>query len=366
MPTILSVSTYDPPHPLKQEQTVEFARELFAESFSDIERLLNVFANGEIEKRHFSVPLEWFQTSHRLGERNDLFIEKATDYSVEAVNRCLDNGHFLSRTIAPEEIDAIIFVSSSGMATPSIDARIMNKLPFRPETKRLPIWGLGCAGGAAGLSRAYDYCLAHPKKAVLVVCAELCGLTFQKEDQSKSNLIGTSLFADGVACALVAGHASPLLADAAQAYRPVIRATQSVLMPDSEDVMGWDVRDNGLNVIFSRHIPTLVAQWLKPNVEELLRQEGKEIGEINAFIAHPGGKKVLEAYEIALGFPEEMTLLSRKVLKEHGNMSSPTVLYVLKESMGETHKHGDVGLVAALGPGFCSEMLVLEWAGGLH
>lgn len=263
MSSILSVATYDLPYELPQNQTMEFARELFSESYQDIERLLKVFANGDIEQRHFSVPMEWFKEEHTLGERNHEYIKSATEYSVKAVEACLSNDFFLKRTIDPSEIDAIVFVSSTGMATPSLDARLMNALPFRSETKRIPLWGLGCAGGAAGLSRGHEFCLAYPEAAVLVVCVELCGLTFQKEDRSKSNLIGTSLFADGVACALLAGEKSPLLQESTQQYRPVIRSTHSTLMPNSEDVMGWDVQDNGLNVVFSRSIPTIVENWLK-------------------------------------------------------------------------------------------------------
>lgn len=366
MPSILSVASYDLPYELRQNQTMEFARELFSESYQDIERLLKVFANGDIEKRHFSVPMDWFKEEHSLGERNSEYIKSATTYSVKAIEACLSNNLFLTRTIHPSEIDAIVFVSSTGMATPSLDARLMNVLPFRPETKRIPLWGLGCAGGAAGLSRGYEYCLAYPEAAVLVVCVELCGLTFQKEDRSKSNLIGTSLFADGVACALLTGTKSPLLQESTQMYQPRIRSTQSTLMSDSEDVMGWDVQDNGLNVVFSRSIPTIVEKWLKPTVDAYMEKEQLDLNEIDEFIAHPGGRKVLEAYEKSLGFTKEKTELSRQVLHQHGNMSSPTVLYVLEKAMEKPHEHGDKGLIAALGPGFCSEMLLVEWAGDVH
>ncbi|WP_059104451.1 type III polyketide synthase [Shouchella shacheensis] len=366
MPSIVSVSSYHPPHTLRQEETMEFARELFAESYKDIERLLTVFSNGDIKQRHFAVPLDWFQEEHSLEERNDLYIKLATEYSVKAIEKCLQNPSFLSREIKASEVDAIICVSSSGMATPSLDARIMNQLPFLPQTKRVPIWGLGCAGGAAGLSRAYDYCLAYPKATVLVVCVELCGLTFQRSDQSKSNLIGTSLFADGVAAALICGTEANVKQASARTVHPTIHSTQSTLMPDSEEVMGWDVKDNGLHVVFSRSIPSIVKDWLKPNVETFLENEGRTLEEISAFVAHPGGKKVLQAYEKALGFSEEMTAVSRKVLEEHGNMSSPTVLYVLEKFMQQERMLGEYGLVAALGPGFCSELLLVEWAGDVH
>ncbi|WP_144558451.1 type III polyketide synthase [Shouchella miscanthi] len=363
MPAILSVATADLPHELPQHQTMEFAKELFSESFHDIERLLKVFANGEIRKRHFSQPMEWFKNDHTLGERNRCYIEDATTYSVTAIESCLKSNTFLKKSIQPTEIDAIVFVSSTGMSTPSLDARVMNKLPFRTDTKRIPLWGLGCAGGAAGLSRGYEYCLAYPESAVLVVCVELCGLTFQKDDHSKSNLIGTSLFADGVACALLVGDESPLLKERKQKQYVAIQSTQSTLMPDSEDVMGWDVQNNGLNVVFSRSIPSIVSNWLEPIVTDYLQQENVDLEDIDAFIAHPGGKKVLEAYEKALKFSSEKTALSRLVLSEYGNMSSPTVLYVLKACMEQEHERGEKGLIAALGPGFCSEMLLVEWRG---
>ncbi|TSB45640.1 type III polyketide synthase [Alkalicoccobacillus porphyridii] len=366
MPAIYSISTYAPPHKLRQDDTMEFARELFSESYEDIERLLTVFANGQIDERYFAAPMEWFHQPHTLQERNDLFIKKAVEYGVNAIRGCLENNHFLKRTVGIDEIDAIICVTSSGMATPGIEARMMNQLSFDEHTKRIPIWGLGCAGGAAGLSRAFEYCLAHPEQNVLLVCVELCSLTFQHNDHSKSNLIGTSLFADGVACALIGGGESSLRYDLVKATSPTYRGSQSTLMPHSEDVMGWDVRDSGLHVVFSRSIPGIVEKWLKPNVENFLQKQEVELAEIDAFIAHPGGKKVLEAYEKALGFSPDHTFISREVLRRYGNMSSPTVLYVLKEFMEMDQPLGHQGLVAALGPGFSSELVHLEWEGLRH
>ena len=175
----------------------------------------------------------------------------------------------------------------------------MNLLPFRDDTKRVPIWGLGCAGGAAGISRAYEYCLAYPTANVLVLSVELCSLTFQKDDYSKSNLVGASLFSDGVACALVAGDYSNIKANQPM---PKIIATSSKFMPDSEDVMGWDVKNSGLHVIFSKSIPSIITKWLGPFVHEFLSVNELTKDDITHFVAHPGGKKVLESYEAALGF----------------------------------------------------------------
>ncbi|MCT8137169.1 type III polyketide synthase [Anaerobacillus sp. CMMVII] len=363
MSIIASVSTFKPPHTLKQEVTTEFARELFGDNFHDLERLLTVFSNGQIEERQFAVPLKWFRQEHSFQERNDLYIELATSFSVEAIKHCLDNNVFLKDKIAENAIDALIVVSSSGLSTPSLDARIMNALPFSPYTKRIPLWGLGCAGGASGVSRAFDYCQAYPEANVLVVCVELCSLTFQRNDRSKSNLIGTSLFADGVACCLIMGKNSSSLSLLKQTLQPRILGTQATLMPNSEDVMGWEVKDNGLHVVFSRDIPNIIKKWLKPNVERFLQAQNITFQDLTEFIAHPGGKKVIDAYIEALQLDPKMTQVSQQILKQHGNMSSPTVLYVLEEIMKKEHGNGDLGLMAALGPGFSSELVLLEWKG---
>ncbi|HSP23422.1 MAG TPA: 3-oxoacyl-[acyl-carrier-protein] synthase III C-terminal domain-containing protein [Planococcus sp. (in: firmicutes)] len=351
MSFIRKVVTENAPYYVDQQETVGVVRDLFGDHFTDIERLLRVFGNGQIEGRYFAAPLNWFKKERGLEERNRLYVEEAVRMGSRAVSRCLAEAG-----VEKEEIDAFFFVSSSGMATPTIDVRIMNELQMPAHIKRMPLWGLGCAGGASGLSRAHDYCKAYPDAKVLVLCLELCSLTFQRSDLSKSNLIGTSLFADGAACALVTG----VNVQAPEAGFH-IKDTQSTLMPDSEDVMGWDVTDGGLQVVFSRDIPKIIEKWLKPNVDLFLGKLGKTPDDITHFIAHPGGKKVLTAYETSLGMSTDKTELSRRVLAQYGNMSSPTVLYVLKDFMEKQPKSGEEGLLTALGPGFSSEMVWLEW-----
>ncbi|OCA90869.1 chalcone synthase [Bacillus sp. FJAT-27225] len=358
MPAILSVAEAMPPFKVEQETATEFAREMFSESFKDIERLLKAFQNGQIESRRFAKGIDWFKEDRTFEERNDAFIESAVELGSEAIARCLDNSSFLKRPVEYNEIEAIFFITSTGLATPSIEARIMNKLPFSPHTKRIPIWGLGCAGGAAGLSRAYEYCLAFPKSKILVLSVELCSLTFQKNDRTKSNLIGTSLFADGVSCALICGDE---VTDLNNGTIPEILATHSTLMPDSLDVMGWDIKNEGLYVIFSRDIPTIIEGWLKPNVTKFLDGQGVSLEDLNHFIAHPGGKKVLDAYVASLGLDASMTEISADVLRKYGNMSSATILYVLRRHMELQPKAGELGLAAALGPGFSSELLLVRW-----
>ncbi len=355
---IISISTYQPPYTLQQTNAEELTKELFHAKIPKLERYLKVFENGGIATRHFCVPPEWHRTDHSFEERNNLYIELATQYSVDVIQACLQNEAFLQSPISPKDIDAIIFVSSTGISTPSIDARVMNKLPFSDRLKRIPLWGLGCAGGAAGVSRAYDFCRAHPEAKVLVVCVELCSLTFQPNDFSKSNLIGASLFADGAACILVCGDEVNI---AVKKSVPAIIGTGSKWMPDSESVMGWNIKNNGLHVVFQKSIPAIITNWLGPFIEQFLLEHELYSEQLNHFIAHPGGKKVLKAYEDTLYLASKKTDISREILKFHGNMSSPTVLYVLEQFMLNEGQVEDTGLLVALGPGFCAEAVLLKW-----
>lgn len=358
MPIIASVSTVNPTYSVQQSDAEKLTYALFKNNFKNIERLLKVFDNGEIDQRYLCMPLKWYRETHDFEERNQLYIEHAVNYGVQAIQKCLNNPTQLDRPISPAEIDAIFYISSSGIATPSIEARIMNELPFSTHTKRIPIWGLGCAGGAAGLSRAYEYCLAYPQANVLVLAIEFCSLTFQKENYTKSNLIGASLFADGIACALVTGEDSAIHTTKP---KPKIIGTASKFMPNSEDVMGWDIQNNGFHVIFSKSIPTIITKWLGPFVHNFLEKYALTEHDVEHFIAHPGGKKVLLAYEDALHFQQNKTIISREILRNYGNMSSPTILYVLKQFLENNPQSKEIGLMAALGPGFCGELLLLRW-----
>jgi alkylresorcinol/alkylpyrone synthase len=361
MPTIISIAEAVPPYEIRQDQVSEFAKELFSDSFKDIDRLLRAFQNGQIEKRHFVKNLDWFKKEWSFEEKNNIYIESAVSLGKEAIEKCLSSRIFLKNNIPYDEIDAFFFISTTGIATPSIDARIMNELPFHSHVKRIPIWGLGCAGGAAGLSRASEYCLAYPNAKVLILSVELCSLTFQRNDLSKSNLIGTSLFADGVACALMVGDGVEINGIRNKIALPEIVATQSTLMPASLEVMGWEIKNEGLFVVFSRDIPQIIEKWLKPNVSTFLEGCHMELGNIDYFIAHPGGKKVLDAYVTSLGISATMNDVSLDVLKNFGNMSSATIMYVLKRFMEKNLMAGSYGLATALGPGFSSELLLLRW-----
>ncbi|MFF2586321.1 type III polyketide synthase [Peribacillus butanolivorans] len=361
MPYLLSASHIKLPYLLSQEKIMEFSREIFGSSFKNIERLLRAFKNGQVENRYFSNDLEWFKEEHTFAEKNDIYIQQAVEFGKEAIEKCLANTEFLIDKLQPSELDAFFYISSTGMATPTIDARIMNELPFNPHTKRIPIWGLGCAGGASGLSRAFEYCKAYPKAKVIVLSVELCSLTFQRNDISKSNLIGTSLFSDGISCVLICGDEVSAEKFSKKDQHLKFLDSQSTLMPNSLDVMGWEVKDQGLYVVFSKDIPTIIKDWLKPNVEAFLVENGLMLGDVKDFIAHPGGKKIIDAYHEALGFNESMTAESMGILREFGNMSSATILYVLERFMIRGGNIGEYGLAAALGPGFSSELVLMRW-----
>ncbi|MCY8455194.1 type III polyketide synthase [Bacillus spizizenii] len=365
MAFILSIGTSLPAYDVNQERATEFARYMFQHSFKDIDRLLTSFKNGQIHSRQFVKPIEWYKEGHSFEEKNQIYIEETLKHSSEAVRECLSHPEFFQEAIPYEKVDAVFFVSSTGLSTPSIDARLMNELPFSPYTKRIPLWGLGCAGGASGLARAAEYCKAYPEAFVLVIAAELCSLTFQPEDKTKSNLIGTSLFGDGIAAALLCGEKADRRISKLKLV-PKITDSQSVLMKQSEDVMGWDFTDQGFKVIFSRDIPTLVEKWLKTNVQVFLDKHQLSFSDISVFLAHPGGKKVIDAYIKSLELSSEKLLSAQSILQMHGNMSSATILYVIKEHLLNGHKkEAERGLIGALGPGFSSELLLFSWERGL-
>lgn len=354
VPRIVSVGTAVPPYEVPQEQAQQFARDMFSGAFPDIERLLRVFDHAHIKKRHFSVPFDWFQEPRSFQEKNDTYIKVACELAVQAIEACLHRAQ-----VSVREIDHLLFVSTTGIATPSIDALVANRLSVSPRMKRTPIWGLGCAGGAVGLARAYEYAQAFPQSRVLLVTVELCSLTFQRNDLSKSNLIATSLFGDGAAAALLCGD--DVVIDTIGDPAPRILTTRSTLWKNTEDVMGWKLTDDGLNVVFSKDIPTIVKTWMRPNMAQFLAEKKLTLDDISHFVIHPGGMKVIQAYEEVLRLSSKKTMATRDVLTQFGNMSSATVLFVLQSVMDGEPQTGQYGILTALGPGFSSEQLLLHW-----
>ncbi|WP_309118357.1 3-oxoacyl-[acyl-carrier-protein] synthase III C-terminal domain-containing protein [Paenibacillus sp.] len=356
--TIAAIGTAVPDYRVPQADVKEAVRHMFGASVPQLDRLLPIFENSGIDARHFCMPLEWFLVPHDAEEKHRLFVQHAATLAERAARRCLERAG-----VAPTEVDHILFVTTTGTATPSIDARLFNRLGLRPNVKRTPIWGLGCAGGAAGLSRAAEYVSAFPRHRCLLVAAELCSLTFIRDDASKSNLIATSLFADGAAAALVEGEAAADARSSGGRAVPGIVSTRSTIWPDSLDVMGWDVTNDGLKVVFSKDIPSLVTREMRGVTEALLSPAGLTIPDLAHYALHPGGTKVLRAYGEALGLPSERLAAAEGVLRRYGNMSSCTVLFVLEALLGEADalRSGEFGIAGALGPGFSSELLLLRF-----
>lgn len=361
MTYIVSVGTSIPEYELHQKDIQSFIKHIFPRAEKEVERLLPVFDHASVETRQFVVPKDWFKEDHTFAERNEIYIQKALEYSLTAIDNCLQNDTFLQDSVPYDAIDMIVFVSSTGVSTPTMDARLMNERAFRDDVKRLPIWGLGCAGGGSGMARAMEYVKAYPTKNVLVVCVELCSLTFQKNDHRKSNFIGTALFGDGIAASLVVGEESSLLKLKKKAC-PRMEDASSKLKKEALDVMGWNINDDGFQVVFSRSIPNLVKSFWKEHVEQFIESSQFKKEAIPFYVAHPGGKKVLEAYESILDCNSAKFQYSYDVLREHGNMSSATVLHVLKRWMEGDIEPGVKSVMAALGPGFSSELVSLEWS----
>jgi alkylresorcinol/alkylpyrone synthase len=345
MPKIIAAAKAVPPHNVPQQMAVDFARQHYSAQFPDIDRLLNAYIASRIEHRQFCVPPEWFQSPKSFKEKNDTYIEWACRLGAEASQECIEKAG-----LSAGDIDHIIFVSTTGLATPSIDARLLNILGLRSDIVRTPIWGLGCVGGVMGLARAADYIKAYPRSRVLLVAVELCGLTFQFHDLSKSSLVATALFGDGAAAVILSNDG----------VGPEIIASQSTTWPDSLDVMGWNVLNDGMQVVFARTIPSIVAKYTRDNIAGFLARHEIALGDISHFLIHPGGARVVDAYLGALCLDSDKLKLSEEVLRRHGNLSSVTVLYVIDEFLKSHRPDGSLGIITALGPGFSSETILFR------
>ena len=349
MATLTALATALPPHVITQRQVIDGARSVFAARSDAFERLAPAFDNAGVETRHSCVPLEWYLEPHGWPDRNALFLKHAVDLLAEAATRCLERAG-----LTPADVDALVVACSTGIATPSLDAHLMERLPFRRDVMRLPIFGLGCAGGVLGLARAAAMARAMPGARVLFLVVELCGLTFRQGDLRKSNMIATALFGDGAAAALIEDGA----AVDTRAELATILAWGEHTWPDSLDIMGWTIEDDGLGVLFSRHIPTLVQTRMRAQADRFLATHGLSLGDLDGVVCHPGGAKVIAALAQAFDLPDGALDAESEVLRHHGNMSAVTVLFVLDRRLreGASGRH----LVTALGPGFTAGFLLID------
>jgi alkylresorcinol/alkylpyrone synthase len=350
---LISLATAVPPYDLLQVDVAERAAVLFGSTDGGFHRLAPVYRNAQIDRRHSCVPLDWFMDDHSFAERNALFLEHATRLLTEAASDALARCG-----LRAQEIDTIVTVCSSGIATPALDARVMANLAFRPDVQRLPIFGLGCAGGVLGMARAAAMAKAAPASNVLLLVVELCSLTFRRQDRSKSNIVATALFGDGAAAAVITCRSAAEDGGRTPSVGPWGEHT----WPGSLDVMGWAVADDGLKVLFSRDIPTLVREDLRPVIDRFLSRNAMTLADMDEFVCHPGGAKVIDALEACCDLRPGDLQHTRNVLRAHGNMSAVTILFVLEASMKD--HTGGRRLLTTLGPGFTAGMLILDaaWA----
>ncbi len=348
MPYLIDVGTAVPAFKVGQDDVREFACRIFrgASSFK-VDRMLPVFQNTRILERHFCVDGDWFETEKTFCEKNDVYQEYGVQLAEKAVRDALARAG-----LSADQIGHLFFISSTGISTPSVDAHLFNRVSFNSSLLRTPIWGLGCSGGVAGIIRAADWLRSYPDRFAMVVALELCGLTFIRGDLSKSNFIASALFADGCGAVVMAGDS----AECKWERRISVESASSVTWPDTLDIMGWKIVDKGLKVVFSRSIPQVVSSAARPAILDFLHRHGLEPADIAHFLSHPGGRKVIEAYRDALGLEEEKVECMQHVLGRFGNMSSATVLFVLRHFLDSNRfRQGDLILSTALGPGFCSE-----------
>jgi alkylresorcinol/alkylpyrone synthase len=349
-PHLSAVARTVPEHYASQEQLLAAFRSQWAAEYFNVERLEQLHRAVGVEGRYLALPLDQYLPKTGFSARNDAWIAAAVDLGEKTVREALGRAE-----LQPADIDAIFFVTVTGLAVPSIDARLANRLRLREDVKRTPIFGLGCVAGAAGTARMADYLRAFPTHRALLLSVELCSLTLQREDVSIANIISSGLFGDGAGAVIMSGAE-------VKGGGPRVVATRSVFYPDTERIMGWDFVDGGFKVVLSSKVPELVTGHIRANVDAFLSANGLDRSRIKHWVAHTGGPKVLQAFETALELPKDALARSWSSLKKVGNLSSASVLHVLGELLDSGDaKPGDVGVLMAMGPGFCAELVLLQW-----
>ena len=352
---IASAASAFPKHYYTQKVLLERLQDYWGSQLKNPLLLARLHRNVTVDGRYLAIPAEQYVDIKTWGQANDIWIRVAQELGERAL--CLA---MHSAGLQPEELGALLFTTVTGVASPSIDALLINRMGLPANIRRTPIFGLGCVAGAAGIARASDYVRAYPKQAAALVSVELCSLTLQREDLSVANLISSGLFADGAAAVIVTGEdfESPQPENSG----PRILATRSVFYPDTEEMMGWSISEKGFRIILSTEVPNLIRQNLGRDVDAFLADNGHQRSDLKSFVLHTGGPKVLDASADALGLHNGELDASWDCLRKVGNLSSASVLCVLEDVMRNRRPEpGTLGLLAAMGPGFCSELLLLQW-----
>ncbi|MEA1071677.1 type III polyketide synthase [Sphingomonas sp. LY160] len=341
---LLSIATAVPPFTVRQSEAKDAARAMFRGRIALFDRLSGVFDNALIDTRHTVAPIEWYHEEHGWAARTDLYVAATESLFEQAAL-----GAIAKAGLTPADIDGIVFVSTTGISTPSIDARLAPRLGFRPDVRRVPVFGLGCAGGVTGLATTARLAAADPGSRWLFVCVETCSISIRLDSDDPAAIVATALFGDGAAAAILSSDGEALA---------TVRGAGEKLWPDTLGIMGWRVEDPGLAVIFDRAIPPFIEAELAPAVDEILTGLDLERSDLDRFCCHPGGAKVVEAIEQSLGLGDGALDIERDVLRRFGNMSAPTVLFVLDELLSRGLPERT--MMTAFGPGFTCAGLVLE------